>query len=483
MSIPSLVSVERALGKRSLAEFVKICWSEVDPAELIWEPHLDAICEHLEALFYHDISRLVINIPPGLSKSLITNVFWPAWGWAVDPAFRFGFIGNDIALARRDARKCRMLIESEFYQARWPVHLTDDSNRIEEFTTSEAGVRACFTVRQQITGHHFHAIAIDDPHKPQAFSIGEGTNEADAVARVYDEVLPTRFVDQQQSRIVLIMQRLAENDLAGHVLETEENVEHLCLPMEFVPEKACTTVLGGDWRTEEGELLAPKRFPAEPVERLKKSFRSPRIASAQFQQDPIPDEGIIFLSKYFENRYTELPDGLHYYLSFDCSFKETETSDFVVGTVWGRAAGNIYMIDMIRGRWGFTTTLQQTVNLANKYEKYRGLLIEEKANGAAIIDALTHSPHGKKIIPVNPGRTTKVERAFACTPLMDNNTVFFPEKEPPWWSDFYKEMLHFPNGKHDDIVDSTSQALLYLGGSRIPDMTKVLSNMKRLLAA
>lgn len=480
---PSLISVEQALGKRSLAEFIKICWAEVDPAELVWEPHLDEVCKHLEALFHNDISRLVINIPPGLSKSLITNVFFPAWAWVVDPTFRLGFIGNDIALARRDARKCRRLIESQFYQDRWPVALTDDANRIEEFSNTKHGVRQCFTVRQMITGHHFHMIAIDDPHKPQAFSIGEGTNEAEAVARLYDEVLPTRFVDQKQSRLVLIMQRLAENDLTGHILEKEENVTHLCLPMEYIPEKRCVTSIGGDWRAYDGELLAPARFPQSTVDRLKRSFRSPRVSSAQFQQDPIPDDGVIFLAKYFDNRYKELPEVAQYYLSFDCSFKETDTSDFVVGTVWCQAAGYIYLVDMIRGRWGFVNTLRNTLSLAEKYKSYRGLLIEAKANGDAIIDALSASKHGKKIIEINPGRTTKVERAFACTPLLENGVVLFPEVEPHWWNDYYKELLHFPNAKHDDIVDSTTQALLYMGNSRIPNMDKVLSGMQRLLAA
>ena len=414
-------------------------------------------------------------------NSIITNVFFPAWAWTVDPGFRMGFIGNDLPLVRRDARKCRALIESDFYQERWPLELTDDSNRIEEFTNSEAGARQCFTMKQQITGHHFHIILIDDPHKPQAFNVGDGNNEAAFAAEVYDQVLQTRFVDATKKRFVLIMQRLAENDLAGHVLEKEENAEHLCLPMEYVPEKRCVTSLGGDWRAYEGELLAPERFPADAVEKLKKSMRSARHVSAQLQQEPIPDDGIIFRSSYFSNRYEELPERVAYYLSFDFTFKGIDTADYVVGTVWGLANRYIHLVDMIRGKWGFAETLRQTLTLAEKYPQYRGMLVEEKANGAAIIDALSSSQHGRKIVPVKVGTTTKVERAFATTPLFENNMVLFPKNEPWWWASFYKELLNFPSGRYDDIVDSTSQALLYMGSAQAHDMQKVLTNMRKVL--
>lgn len=479
-----LVEVEAALGQRHLSEFVKICWPEVDPAKLIWEPHLDEVCKHLEAVFHYDIAKLIINIPPSLSKSLLTNVFFPAWAWTVDPTFRIGFVTNDISLARRDARKCRRLIEGDFYQRRWPLPLIGDANRIEEFANVKEGVRQCFTIRRQITGHHFHCICVDDPHKPQAFYEGEGRTDAERASYVYDDVLPTRYVDPEKKRFILIMQRLAENDLTGHILDNDpDDVEHLCLPMEYVPEKRCATSIGGDWRAYEGELLAPKRFSKTAVEKTKRSFRSPRVASAQFQQDPIPDDGVIFKAKYFKYEYDELPDNPIYYLSFDCNFKEADTSDYVVGTVWALADSKAHLVDMVRGRWGFTNTLRQTLTLVEKYPSYRGLLIEEKANGAAIIDALSRSEHGKKIVPVNPGSTSKIERAFATTPMFENGFVVFPKKKPVWWTDYYKEMLAFPSGKNDDIVDSSTQLLLYLGARRIPNMQKVFSNMKKMLPA
>lgn len=479
----TLEQAEAALGKKKFSAFVKLCWSQVVADELVWEPHMDLVCDHLEALFYRDISRLVINIPPSLSKSLLTNVFFPAWCWIKDPTFRMGFLGNDQSLTRRDARKCRSLIEGDYFQQRWALRILGDANRIEEFAIEGGGVRQCFTIRQQITGHHFHLIAIDDPHKAQNFNIGEGEGEAAGAARVYDDVLPTRFINQGMSRIVLIMQRLAENDLAGHVLETESNVIHLKLPMEFVPEDRCVTPFGEDWRVHAGELLAPKRFPPDALESLKARFHSARIISAQLQQNPVPDEGVIFLARHFTNRYKTVPEGAIYYISVDCTFKETDKSDFVVPTVWARKAHTFYLVDMLRGRWGFVETVQKLLSLTNIYPQYRAMLIEDKANGSAIIDALRKTVHRNRVVEFNPGKSTKVERAYAVTPMFDNYSVAFPEREPLWWPDYYTELLHFPNGKHDDCVDSTTQILLYMSQHYIPNMKKVTSNLAKALPA
>lgn len=473
-------ALDRALVKRfGFERFVKLAWSQVMPDELVWERHMSEVCAHIDAFIHGDITKLIINIPPGMSKSVLCNVFAPAYAWIVNPAFRMGFMSNERSLTNRDARRCRALIESEWFQARWSMKMMDDSNKIEEYTNEHGGSRSCHTIRQQITGHHWHMVFIDDPHDPANYKRGDGP---EGVAEWFDHVLPTRFINKADSRIVIVMQRLADDDLVGHILENERDEwVHLCLPMEAT-DNPVKTPIGGDWRTTPSELLAPGRFPRDEVEKQKRKWPA-RIASAQYQQDPVPTDGNIFLAHYFDHRYKAIPDGAAIYLSFDMSFKDSVTSDFVVGTAWALAERKYHLVDMVRGRWGFTDTLRQTLLFTSRYPEYRGLLIEEAANGNAIIDALRKGGHGNKIIPVKTGRVSKEERAFAVTPLMENGAVLFPQNEPSWWTDFIQECLRFPAGKHDDIVDSVTQALLYLDTIRLPDMRKVMANARRVLHA
>ncbi len=255
--LPPDVALDRELVNRfGFAKFVELAWDQAETAHHVIEPHEAVVCAHLQAVYEGKILRLIINIPPGLTKSLLTNVFFPAWIWSLNTKFKIACISNDQALTLRDARKCRALIESEWYQDRWPhVKLEGDSNKLSEFTTTDGGVRCSFTVRQQITGWHFDMVLLDGLHKPQSFNIGEGKAEAELVQNFYTETLPTRFLDQKTARKVLIMQRLAEDDIAGYLLESDEPYEHLMLPMEYEPDRKFQTSVGTDWRIEPANCL------------------------------------------------------------------------------------------------------------------------------------------------------------------------------------------------------------------------------------
>lgn len=479
------VQLDRELVRRfGFAQFVKVAWHQVDPHTLVWERHMEEVCKHLEAVVHGDIRKLIINIPPGMSKSILCNVLLPCWAFTVYPSLRLGFLGASEKLNNRDARKCRMLLESKWYQERWSLSMLGDANRIEYFENEKGGFRGCWTMKQQVTGFHFDIATIDDPHKAQAFAPGKSMKDAEDAADFLDSTLPTRFDDVKGGRIIIIMQRLHEADLAGHALESGQ-WEHLCLPMEYDPERACRTELGGDWRTVDGELLAPQRFPAKRVADLKAGFPSARVASAQLQQNPIPADGTIFRSEYLDNLWhTEEQAAGLLYLSLDATFKETDTADFVVSSVWSRNSDGYYLRDLIRFRGDFVKTIERLGSQVTKWggaNMFTGLIIEDKANGSAIISALRKAGIGK-VIEWNPGRVSKEERAFAVTPLMENNQVFFPANKPGWWANYIHELLSFPAGKHDDCVDSTTQALLYMS-MIATNFRKGLANSRLLLGA
>lgn len=478
--LPEDAALDVELVKRfGFNKFVELAWEQAETAPHVIEPHEAVVCAHLQAVYEGKILRLIINIPPGLTKSLLTNVFFPAWIWTLNPRFKTACISNDQALTLRDARKCRSLIESEWFQARWPdVEIESDSNKLSEFTTKQGGVRCSFTVRQQITGWHFDMVLLDDLHKPQSFTVGDGKVEAELVRNFYTETLPTRFLDQKTARKVLIMQRLAEDDIAGYLLESDEDFEHLMLPMRFEKERAFKTCVGEDWRTEEGELLAPVRYPIEVVDNLEATFANKRIISAQFAQNPIPGDGSIFKVDWFTKRYTELPPRIQIFHSVDATFKKTETTDKVAITTWGACAGEYFMLDALNKRMGFVDTVKAIKRFVAKWGYYTALLIEAKANGDAIVDQL-ETDNVKRIVPIQTGSYGKVTRAHAVTGLLETGVVSFPEVEQPWWEEFQRQMLSFPAGKFDDLVDSTTQALSYMSGQNVATLMAALNNIKR----
>lgn len=497
-------------------EFVKQAWHVVEQVEMVDEPHLKFIADHVEAWAKGEIdtSTLLINVPPAHSKTIFCVIMLTPWIWTWDSSSRDGYVHNDINLARDAARKARQLIESEWYRARWPhIALADDAKKIERFSNTEGGSRSCFTVRQQITGWHAGSksgrgrIVVDDPNTPDDTDL-----ECDHVQNFYSESLPTRYANQSKKAILVVQQRLHQRDLSQHMLDTGDPVEHVMLPMEYDPARQCRTSLGADWRTRKGEILAPKRFPAEVVEQLKKAFRSPRVAQAQLNQDPAPEDGSLFKVQHFQHRYYMptpeqaaehqkaaqawdrtpgafrpgprpeyppgwLPERLRIYFSWDCTFTAAETSDYAVGTTWGVGGPNYYLLDVYRQKMSFTSTLAVIKRQLKRWPNYHGLLIEQAAGGHGITDMLEVAGV-KKIVPIKTGRKGKEERAHAATFPFEDGTVWLPKKAH-WLDDYMRELLQFPAGKFDDQVDSTTQFITWATAEKPFDVIGFLRKFKK----
>ncbi len=259
---------------QSLAAFVREAWHVLEPgSEYIHGWHIDAICAHLEAITDGRITRLLINVPPGTMKSLIVSVFWPAWEWGPRGLawMRYLTTSYSESYVKRDSRRMRDLVQSDWYRSLWPeVSLVRSGEA--SFANSATGFREGVPF-QSLTGGRGHRVLIDDPHSTET---AESPAERQRTTRIFRESVPSRLVDPKTSAIVVIMQRLHEEDVSGQCIKLGLGYEHLMLPMEFEPERRCRTSIGfEDPRTYENELLFPERFPREVVDRDKRSRFEP----------------------------------------------------------------------------------------------------------------------------------------------------------------------------------------------------------------
>lgn len=298
-----LRELDRLDSEASLAGFIRCAWHVIEPGQpYVHGWHIDAIAEHLEAITSGQITRLLINVPPGTMKSLCVGVFWPAWEWGPKnrPSTRVLATSHSLPLAVRDNLKSRRLVQSEWYRSLWGdrVILTGDQNAKTKFENTSTGFRDAMAFKS-LTGSRGDRVIIDDP-----LSVNSAGSEAEreGVNQDFLEAVPTRLNNPDRSAIVVVMQRLHERDISGVILSKRLGYEHLMLPMEFEPERRCQTITGfKDPRRVEGELLFPERFSREVVERDKVPMGSYAVAG-QFQQRPVPREGGMFKREWFVGR-------------------------------------------------------------------------------------------------------------------------------------------------------------------------------------
>jgi predicted phage terminase large subunit-like protein len=460
--------------RRSLAEFVKGAWPVVEPAtDLIWNWHIDVIADALEDCAHSRTKRLLVNIPPRHMKSLLVTVFWPCWVWINMPHKRFLFASYAEALAVKHSVICRRLLQSDWYRSRWPhVQLAGDQNAKIRFETSHGGMRLATSVGGVVTGEGGDFIVVDDPHKADEAA---SETKRDQVMEWWNVSMSTRLNDPKTGVRVVIQQRLHEGDLAGHVIE-QGGWRHICLPAEYDAEHKFA--FPEDPRTERGELLWPARIPQDFLDEKKSELGSYSYAG-QFQQLPAPDEGGILKRAWF--RYyqeAQMPRPEQIIQSWDCAFKDSEDSDYVVGQVWARYGGNKYLMRQIRERLDFPQTVAAILGMtdwvANTYQELasHAVLIEDKANGPAVIASL-RKELGSVIAVGAYG--SKEARAHAVAPQLEAGSVYLPgvprgdhssydaHLTPTWVQDLVEECAAFPNAMHDDQVDALAMALQRLG--------------------
>lgn len=494
--------VRRRIPRIRLYDFGVKFWPVVEPGDpFIPNWHNGAVAEHLEAVVLGQIPELLINMPPGVMKSLWLGVFLPAWIWTFWPEFRGIFCSYDGPLATRDSIKCRLIMDSIPYVEEFSTpagwSFSRDQNDKTLYKNTREGVRQALGVGSGGTGFRGNLVAVDDP-----ISVEQSYSDLyrKRSIRWWDKTMSNRISDPRMPRRIVAGHRVHAADLSGHVLRSG-TYTHLCLPAEYDPKRACVTVrkdasgqsvVWSDPRTVEGELLFPEFQTAEYLEAEKVKHGSDGYAG-QYNQNPATPGGSIFKKawwRFFRIRGRESagfkrPDGCHkvefrddagilhvvdvpaieidlddleeIWMSIDCAFKDKESSSFVVMGVWGRRGKNRYRLDRRRGKYSFTRTKQELRALCIEWPQAHKKLVEDKANGTAIIDDLQSEIAG--IVPRSPGRDSKLARAHAVSPQHESGHVYLLDGAA-WLDEYITELTTFPNGDNDDQVDETSQALL-----------------------
>jgi predicted phage terminase large subunit-like protein len=487
----ALLDLDRADCQDSLAAFIRMAWPIVEPSQpYIHGWHIDAICMHLEAITdeVDNYNRLLINIPPGTMKSLAVSVFWPAWEWGPCgmPNMRYVCASYTQELAIRDNMRMRRLVESEWYQTRWPhVKLTRDQNQKTKFENTETGFRQA-TASGSITGSRGDRVIIDDPHSVES---AESEQQRDTTIRWFKEAVPTRLNNPETSAIVVVMQRLHEGDVSGVILDGELGYDHLMLPMRYDPTRAAPTQLGfDDPRTELGELLFPERFPQWVVDREEK-IMGPYATAGQFAQLPAPRGGGIIDITWWEP-WDEDNYPLFDFIvgSLDTAYTEKQENDFSALTIWGVfGADQTKKFTRISDRGGIVNSYgseadgaprvmlcaawqeklpihELSVKVADTCKTFKvdKLLIENKAAGISVAQELRRLYYGEdfSVQLQDPRSMDKLARLYSVQHLFAEGMIFAPNKQ--WAQMVINQVAVFPKGKHDDLVDTVSQALRHL---------------------
>ena len=449
------------LCRRKLRYFIEAAWPIVEPAKpFVPNWHIDVVCEVLERVTAGEITRLIVNIPPGCMKSLIISVMWPAWMWISQPHLRFltaAFIDTNTI---RDLMRVRDIVQSEWFQLNFSqVQFRDDQNQKTKLGTSESGWRIATSVGGGGMGEHPDYTIVDDPLNPKMAVSDTQREEANDW---FDGTMASRGLSRDVRQVV-VMQRLHERDLSGHLLKEKTGWTHLCLPMEYDPKVASAH----DRRTVPGELLWPGLFPEASVNQIKENLGSYN-AAGQLQQQPVPRGGAIIKRDWFQ-LYRELPAGVGQYLqSWDMSFKDTKTADFVAGGTWCRKGSNHYLLHLIHERMDITATLKAVRIMSGLYPEADLKLVEDKANGPAVVAMLKNELVG--MMPVTP-EGSKESRLHAVAPMIEAGNVWVPDPSvipnTRWVEKYLDELSTFPRAPNDDMVDMTTQALLRYRTNRL----------------
>ena len=492
-----LIELDRADFEDDLMMFFRAAWRNIDSAEWAEGRAVQAVAEHLEAVVDGQIKRLIINIPPRHSKSSLVSVAFPAWVWAQSTRSAVSGPGVPILtasygdrLAMRDSRKSRQLIESPWYRRHWGERysLLIDQNTKDRFINSEGGERLVTSVGAKVTGEGGNLIIVDDPNAANEVSSEAKTQE---VIDWWDGTMSSRLSNMKKGAFIVIQQRLAENDLTGHILEKQiGDWQHLVLPMRYEPDRSFYTSIGWkDWRTEPGELLWPERFGEEEVGLLEKQM-GPYTAAGQLQQRPEPAGGGVIKREWWKLWEEENFPPMDFIMaSLDTAYTLKTTNDFSAMTVWGvfsdrtyattnrfigsdgrpsyverdyaETAPKLMLMHAFQARLEIHELVEKVATICRGM-KVDKLVIENKAAGHSVSQELRRLYGNEKFAVqlYDPKSIDKLSRLYSIQHLFSDGMVYAPDRA--WAEMTITQVGQFPKGRHDDIVDTVSQAIRHM---------------------
>lgn len=392
--------------------------------------------------------RLILNVPPRHGKTAIVSERFPVKVLGEHPDWQVMIASYNQAMANKFSRTARIIARDEkIVKQCWPeLGLSKDRSGVEEWETSKRGVCKAVGVGGSATGSGAHILVIDDPIKGKEDAMSE--NFRDKCWDWYENDLETRLMPE--SGVIVCQTRWHHDDLSGRLI-AKRGDEFKVINFPAIAEK------DEEFR-KKGEALHEERYPLRILETVKRN--KPSTFNSLYQGNPSLDEGGI-IKRIWWRYYDNLPALSAINMSCDMTFKNTKDSDFVVMQCWGQTGADHYLIDQIRARMDFVETMRALQSFVTKHPKVSRILIEDKANGSAIISALRHKMGG--ILPITP-KESKEARASAITHLIESGNVYLPNPDSnPWVREFVEECAQFPTGAHDDQVDGATQYLNHFG--------------------
>jgi predicted phage terminase large subunit-like protein len=469
-------ALPRVVLANDLVEFTKQAWSILHPGrELIWSWHYDYLCEYLVLVKRRVSRRLIINVPPRTLKSTLVTIIFPVWVWLTEPSHHFLAASYNLDLSGEHSVKRRTLLQNAWFKdlSRNTFRLTGGRNRVEQFMNNKAGQMIATSVGATAWGRGGDTAIVDDPlSADQALSDTERTHASQWI----DTVLRSRLNDPASGAIILVMQRLHELDPTGYLLEHEPGLwTHIRIPLEAEEdEKWVFPISGRIVERKAGEILMPERFTREAVEER----RSKRLVFAgQYQQRPAPAEGNYV--RRGEVRFyggidprTGQPDELlprnfdMKIISADCAYKNSATSDYVAIGVIGVKGRKKFVLNVINKHLDVTATVAEITRQSQIHQYVRAVLIEDAANGQAVIQLL--QSHLANVVAITPqgGKTSRMHAAAVGWQAGD----WYVDRNAGWAEPFIEQLMMFPNARNDDQVDMMTQAAVWLSENRHNDL-------------
>ncbi|MBN1325044.1 MAG: phage terminase large subunit [Alphaproteobacteria bacterium] len=466
--------------------FVMKVFNEVSAGvEYIDNWHIDVICDELMNMRDGKHYRSIINIPPRYLKSIICSVAWPAYLLGKDPTTNIICVSYSGELAEKFAHDCRNVMLADWYRELFPLtRLHKSRQSVNDFETTRGGGRQSTSIGGTLTGRGGDWIIIDDPLKP---SDAMSDTQREKVNEWYASTLYSRLNDKKTGKIVLIMQRLHQDDLTGYLLETDAKFHHVKLPMVASEDEKWSfknRITGKQNIVErnKGDLLHPDRDSMEVVKDLQDSLGEYGF-TGQYQQEPCPLEGGIikesWLQYYDVDKLSKIDLGkiVRIYISWDTACKTGENNAYsaccvVVMTIESNKY-KFYLVAVYRGKFEMPDLLEETKGIYNKlaHTGHVGLpvkmLIEDKSSGTQLIQHLkiekTNSGYDFDVEAIKPDGDKKF-RLIGASVYIQRGDLLFPQSNKnvdEWWPDFKKELLSFPGGKYKDQVDALSQCITF----------------------
>ncbi|MEP7315884.1 MAG: phage terminase large subunit, partial [Sphingomicrobium sp.] len=445
----------RQLMHRDFRAFLRKAFASVaGGATLRWNWHLDAIAYELERVQRGDNRNLVVTMPPRNLKSITISVAWVAWMLGQDPRLNFVCVSYSSELALKMARDCLHIMQSHWYRELFP-HTIISSRRsaVHDFETTRGGGRLATSVTGTLTGRWGDIIIVDDPIKPQeAYSKVTRDNVNDW----FRVTLASRLDDKEKGAMVLVMQRLHQDDPAGHLIETGQWHE-LSLPA-IAPETQVVPLGSGRiYHRREGEILHPARESFAALEILRSRMGSIDF-NAQYNQRPVPVDGNVIKAEWLKTYgagFDWARAGGKIVLSWDTASKDGPFSDWSVCIVAHVDRSTIRILDVVRARMTFPELKAAAIRLARDY-RAGAMLVEDAASGTQLIQTLRAEQPSGVVLPIaiRP-EGDKESRLNGATGQIEAGQLLLPE-DAHWLADFRSEILAFPNARHDDQADALS---------------------------